>query len=117
GKPTLPKQTDTRARESPPPSPNPRRYAGYLDATTEFTKMEGQAHNAADKKLYTVISYIRTAMIDGENKDRPRDDIRLSGDPKDLVCGAVYESSMTGGRKATSGDTIISGVGVSYMDA
>ncbi|HKF12913.1 MAG TPA: alkaline phosphatase PhoX [Xanthobacteraceae bacterium] len=86
-----------------------RRYAGYLGATTEFTKMEGQAHNAADKKLYTVISYIRTAMIDGENKDRPRDDIRLSGDPKDLVCGAVYESSMTGGRKDTSGDTILSG--------
>ena len=49
-----------------------RRYAAYLGATTEFTKMEGQAHNAADKKLYTVISYIRAGMIDGQNKDRPQ---------------------------------------------
>ena len=29
-----------------------RRYAAWLGATTEFTKMEGQAHNAADNKLY-----------------------------------------------------------------
>jgi hypothetical protein len=85
-----------------------RRYAGYLGATTEFTKMEGQAHNAADKKLYTVISYIRTAMIDGENKNRPRDDIRLTGDPKDLGCGAIYESAMAGGRRDSSGDAIAS---------
>jgi uncharacterized protein len=85
-----------------------RRYAGYLGATTEFTKMEGQAHNAADKKLYTVISYIRTAMIAGESKDRPRDDIRLIGDPKDLASGAIYESAMTGGRSDTSGDAIAS---------
>ena len=85
-----------------------RRYAGYLGATTEFTKMEGQAHNAADKKLYTVISYIRTAMIDGLNRDRPRDDVRLVGDEKDLVCGVIYESSLTGEQKDTSGVAIAS---------
>ena len=85
-----------------------RRYAGYLGATTEFTKMEGQAHNAADKKLYTVISYIRTGMIDGLNKDRPRDDIRLVGDEKDLTCGAVYESRLTGGQNDTAGAAIAS---------
>jgi uncharacterized protein len=85
-----------------------RRYAGYLGATTEFTKMEGQAHNAADKKLYTVISYIRTGMIDGRNGDRPRDDIRLVGDEKDLVCGAIYESSMRGAQQDTGGVPIAS---------
>ena len=85
-----------------------RRYAGYLGATTEFTKMEGQAHNAADKKLYTVISYIRAGMIDGQNKDRPRDDIRLVGDEKDLTCGVIYESSLTGGQRDTSGNAIAS---------
>jgi secreted PhoX family phosphatase len=85
-----------------------RRYAAYLGATTEFTKMEGQAHNAADRKLYTVISYIRTAMIDGQNAARPHDHIRLTGDPKDLICGVIYESAMTGGQRDTSGDPIIS---------
>jgi secreted PhoX family phosphatase len=85
-----------------------RRYAAWLGATTEFTKMEGQAHNLADKKLYTVISYIRKGMIDGENKDRPQDDIRLAGDAKDLACGAVYESALAGGQKDSAGDPIAS---------
>jgi secreted PhoX family phosphatase len=85
-----------------------RRYAGYLGATTEFTKMEGQAHNAADKKLYTVISYARKGMLDGQNKDRPQDDIKLAGDAKDLTCGMVYESRMTGGQKDMSGGAIAS---------
>jgi secreted PhoX family phosphatase len=85
-----------------------RRYAAYLGATTEFTKMEGQTHNAADKKLYTVISYVRAGMIDGQNKDRPRDDIKLAGDEKDLTCGVVYESRMTGSQKDTAGEAIAS---------
>ncbi len=85
-----------------------RRYAAYLGATTEFTKMEGQAHNAADKKLYTVISYIKKGMIDGKNKNRPQDDIKLAGDKKDLTCGVVYESRMTGGQKDRSGAAIAS---------
>jgi hypothetical protein len=85
-----------------------RRYAGYLGATTEFTKMEGQAHNAADKKLYTVISYVRTGMVEGRNKDRPRDDIRLVGDEKDLICGVIYESSLNGGQRDTAGNAIAS---------
>ena len=83
-----------------------RRYAAYLGATTEFTKMEGQAHNTADKTLYTVISYIRAGMIDGQNKERPRDDIRLAGDEKDLTCGVVYESKLAGGQKDTAGGAI-----------
>jgi hypothetical protein len=40
-----------------------RRYAAYRGATTEFTKMEGQAHSLADKKLWTVISYVRKGAI------------------------------------------------------
>ena len=83
-----------------------RRYAAWRGATTEFTKMEGQAHNAADKKLYTAMSFIRKGMIDGQNASRPRDDIALSGDQKDLVCGAVYESAMSGGQKDTDGGLI-----------
>jgi secreted PhoX family phosphatase len=85
-----------------------RRYAGYLGATTEFTKMEGQAHSLTDKKLWTVISYIRKGMIDGQNGERPQDDIRLTGDEKDLTCGVVYESSLTGKQRDTAGDPIVS---------
>jgi uncharacterized protein len=85
-----------------------RRYAGLQGATTEFTKMEGQAHDSADKKLYTVISYIRKSMIEGQNEARPQDHISLSGDEKDLTCGAVYESTLTGGRKDTDGNPIAS---------
>jgi len=70
--------------------------------------MEGQAHNAADKKLYTVISYARKGMLDGQNKNRPQDDIKLTDDPKDLICGVVYESRMSGGQKDMSGAAIAS---------
>jgi len=83
-----------------------RRYAALLGATTEFTKMEGQAHSNADKKLWTVISYIRKGMIDGQNSNRPQDDIKLAGDQKDLACGAVYESNLMGKQKDTSGALI-----------
>ncbi|HRD67734.1 MAG TPA: DUF839 domain-containing protein [Candidatus Competibacter sp.] len=85
-----------------------RRYAAYLGATTEFTKMEGQAHSNADKKLWTVISYVRKGMIDGQNKERPQDDIKLAGDEKDLTCGVVYESVLKGGQKDTAGNAIAS---------
>ncbi len=85
-----------------------RRYAGYLGATTEFTKMEGQTHNAADKTLYTVISYARPPMVEGTNGERPRDDIRLSAAKADLVCGVVYASSMGGGASDTDGAAIAS---------
>jgi hypothetical protein len=70
--------------------------------------MEGQAHNLADKKLYTVISYIRSGMIDGKNGARIQDDIKLAGDENDLVCGVVYESDLKGGQKDTAGNPIAS---------
>lgn len=94
-----------------------RRYAAYLGATTEFTKMEGQTHNARDRKLYTAMSYIEAGMLDGGNGERPRDDIRLSGDPRDLICGAVYESSLGAGRKDSGGQAIRSAWVASSMRA
>jgi hypothetical protein len=83
-----------------------RRYAGYMGATAEFTKMEGETSNAADKKLYVAMSYVQKGMLDGQNADRPRDDIRLTDAAADLECGIVYESSLTGGQKDTAGDYI-----------
>ncbi|MFO1066978.1 MAG: DUF839 domain-containing protein [Geminicoccaceae bacterium] len=83
-----------------------RRYAAVLGATTEFTKLEGVAHSKADKKMWIVDSSIRGGMIDGKNDVRPQDDVRLVGDDKDLTCGAVYESNLTGGQKDTAGNPI-----------
>ncbi len=80
-----------------------RRYAAWLGATSEFTKMEGVTHNERDKRLYLVMSYIEKGMVDKQNEDRPRDDISLEGDAKDLVCGAVYEASLKGGERDLDG--------------
>ncbi|MDO9010433.1 MAG: DUF839 domain-containing protein [Gallionella sp.] len=83
-----------------------RRYAALLGATSEFTKMEGVTHNARDKRLYIAASYIEKGMVDKLNEDRPRDDINLEGEPKDLACGAVYEASLNGGVRDLDGVAI-----------
>jgi secreted PhoX family phosphatase len=83
-----------------------RRYAAYLGATAEFTKMEGVTSNRQDKKLYVAMSYVQKAMLAGQNADRPRDDIRLNGDAADLECGIVYESNVTGDQTDSSGQRI-----------
>jgi uncharacterized protein len=69
-----------------------RRYAAYLGATTEFTKMEGQALNKHNKKIYTAISSAKQGMLEGNHGK----DIRLEGNPKNLSCGIIYESDLTG---------------------
>ncbi|TCV81255.1 PhoX family protein [Sulfurirhabdus autotrophica] len=83
-----------------------RRYAAYMGATTEFTKMEGETSNNADKKLYVAMSYVQNSMLAGQNADHPADDIHLDSDPKDLACGIVYESNLKGGQQDTSGNPI-----------
>jgi hypothetical protein len=55
-----------------------------------------------------VISYIRKGMIEGQNKDRPNDDISLAGDQKDFACGAIYESTLAGGQTDSQGQPIAS---------
>lgn len=84
----------------------PRRYGAMLGATSEFTKMEGVTHNAADRKLYVAMSYVEAGMLDGKNDARPQDHIRLKGDPRDLACGVVYAASLGGGQKDQSGSDI-----------
>jgi hypothetical protein len=85
-----------------------RRYAAYRKATSELTKMEGQAHSLADKKLWTVISYVRKGMVDGRNGNRPQDHIHLAGEAKDLTCGVIYESTLAGGQQDSDGNPIAS---------
>ncbi len=85
-----------------------RRYAAIQGATTEFTKMEGLTLDPKGKTLFTAMSYIEQGMLDGKNDKRPTDHIRLAGDPADLICGAVYATSLTSGVKDTSGTPIAS---------
>lgn len=83
-----------------------RRYAALRGATSEFTKMEGEAHDGQGRRLFTVMSYVEQGMLDGKNGDRPRDDIRLTDDPAVLACGVVYESALKSGQYDTDGAPI-----------
>lgn len=77
-----------------------RRYAAYLGATTEFTKMEGVAHNVRDRKAYIVISRTETTML--ADPKAPADDIQLDRNDG----GAIYELPLADGIKDTAGDAI-----------
>jgi secreted PhoX family phosphatase len=77
-----------------------RRYAAYLGATTEFTKMEYIAYNKGDNKFYIVISRIEGGMTDA------------SGDIQGVARndgGVILEMATTSGRKDTAGADISSG--------
>lgn len=74
-----------------------RRYAALLGATTEFTKMEGIAVNAKDKKAYMAISAIRDSMTSMTGE--PADHIKLSRNS----AGATYTLDLAGGQKTANG--------------
>lgn len=77
-----------------------RRYAAYLGATTEFTKMEGVAHSEKDKKAYVVISRVETTML--ADAAAPADDIQLDRNDG----GAIYELPLADGVKDSAGAAI-----------
>ncbi|MEW6444568.1 MAG: alkaline phosphatase PhoX [Pseudomonadota bacterium] len=80
-----------------------RRYAALLGATTEFTKMEGIAVNAKDKKAYMAISAIRDSMTSMTGE--PADHIKL----KKVSSGATYTIDLgTGQKTINGGETIAS---------
>ena len=71
-----------------------RKFAGIKGATTEFTKLEGQALNISDRKLYTVSSKVKLGMLKGKNGSRSQNHIKLVGKKEDLACGIIYESDL-----------------------
>lgn len=79
-----------------------RRMAALMGATTEFSKYEGVAFNAKDKKLYMAMSALRDSMTDGQ--DEPANHIRL---PK-LEAGATYTAELAGGQRDQNGTPIAS---------
>lgn len=76
-----------------------RRYAAYLGATTEFSKMEYIAFNRTDRKFYLVISRIEAGMIDaaGDIHDVARND-----------GGVILEMATAAGVKDSAGAEIAS---------
>lgn len=78
-----------------------RRYAAYLGATTEFTKMEGIAVNRKDKKGYMAMSRIETSMK--SESAAPVDHIKL---PENKA-GATYTMELAGGRTTANGGEAI----------
>lgn len=87
----------------------PRRYAAWLGATTEFNKMEGIAANNADKKVYMAISYQQKGML--EDSSFPVDDIKLP----ENYCGATFQLDLEGGVKDTDGNAINSDYVATHM--
>lgn len=83
-----------------------RKYGALLGATSEFTKMEGVTHNAADKNLYVALSMIEAGMLSRKNGQRPQDHISLVGETADFNCGGVYRSNLRSGQKDGEGNPI-----------
>ena len=77
-----------------------RRYTALLGGTTEWTKMEGMAINAADRKLYMAMSRIESSMR--SDPTEPADHIRL---PENKA-GATYTLELKAGIKDTQGNAI-----------
>ena len=73
-----------------------RRYAVYLGATSEWTKMEGVALNEKDKKAYIAISYQYDSMTDGAG------DIQMAL----LTAGNTYELSLAASQADSLGAAI-----------
>ena len=77
-----------------------RRYTALLGGTTEWTKMEGIAVNAKDRKLYMAMSRIESSMR--SDPTEPADHIKL---PENKA-GATYTLDLKGGISDSQGKPI-----------
>ncbi|MDY0050503.1 MAG: DUF839 domain-containing protein [Halothiobacillaceae bacterium] len=78
----------------------PRRYAAYLGATTEWNKMEGVAVNSKDNRLYIAMSYVDGGFLKDETG--PADHIQVAK----VNAGATYSVDMAAGQKDHTGAAI-----------
>ena len=79
-----------------------RRYGAILGATSEFNKMEGVAINVKDKKAYVAMSSVVKSMEKDTAGTDPADDIQVNK----INAGVIYELTLSGGQKDTSGSAI-----------
>jgi secreted PhoX family phosphatase len=78
----------------------PRRYAAYLGATTEFNKMEGVALDPKAKHLYLALSYIEKGFQREEGA--PADHIQIDK----VTAGGVYQVALNDGQVDSEGNAI-----------
>jgi len=72
------------------------RYAAFMGASMEFTKMEGVTLNARDKLVYVAISYLYKTMSDAVG------DIQLPA----INAGATFQLTLSTSQKDTGGTAI-----------
>jgi len=72
------------------------RYAAFMGASMEFTKMEGVTLNAKDKLVYVAISYLYKTMSDSVG------DIKLPA----INAGATFQLTLSTSQKDTGGTAI-----------
>jgi len=78
----------------------PRRYAAYLGATTDFNKMEGVDVDPQKKNLYVAMSYSEKGMQ--AEPGAAQDHIQV----EKIKAGATYEVALAGDRLDTEGNPI-----------
>ncbi|HAO94356.1 MAG: hypothetical protein A2X99_03065 [Deltaproteobacteria bacterium GWB2_55_19] len=86
-----------------------RRYGAYLGATAEFTKTEGLAYNRDANVLYAAVSSIGSSM--GDNPTDTSNAVMMAVNR----CGAIYEGSLSGDNRDTSGAPIKSRFALSRL--
>jgi uncharacterized protein len=70
------------------------RYAAIKGGSMGFSKMEGTTLNAADKILYSALSYCKDSMVASSSKHDPKSNVNL---PKALNAGAVMGLKLVSG--------------------
>jgi len=90
-----------------------RRYAGYLGATTEFSKWEGMTFDPVRRQLYAAISVVREGMEDYANRGAAEPKFDVCG-PNHIRlpfnrCGCVYSLDVDGDYSAYNFNSLVCG--------
>ena len=79
------------------------RYAAIKGGSMGFSKMEGTTLNAADKVVYSALSYCKDSMVASNSKHDPNSKVDLAAA---LNAGAVMALKLGGGVRDTAGAAI-----------
>ena len=80
-----------------------RRYAAYLGATTQFTKLEGVTFNARDKVFYSALQNVQSSMVAGQASNDAAGFVSLGSATN---AGAVTRSTLAAGQVDRAGSAI-----------
>ena len=80
-----------------------RRYAAYLGATTQFSKLEGVTFNARDKVFYSALQNVQSSMVAGQASNDAAGFVSLGSATN---AGAVTRSTLAAGQFDRAGSAI-----------